>query len=157
MILWKSICHSYDLFVFRAAKWLKCWRYGVEPYSINQSINLSLATLTACSSVVKCKTLFDRNIPERDVKTIDRKPKVKWKLYFFYVNLRYTTVSNWVDEQEIMSRTGHRSETVVRKYKRSNSVLMENVSKVLNPPKDDEIRRPTPSSDHSRKFVDEWQ
>ena len=40
-----------------------------------------------------------------------------------------------VDEQEIMSRTGHRSETAVRKYKRSNSVLMENVSKVLDPPK----------------------
>ncbi|XP_078330429.1 uncharacterized protein LOC111100766 [Crassostrea virginica] len=40
-----------------------------------------------------------------------------------------------VDEQEIMSKTGHRSETAVRKYKRSNSVLMENVSKVLDPPK----------------------
>ena len=27
----------------------------------------------------------------------------------FTKNLRYATVSSWVDEQEIMSRTGHRS------------------------------------------------
>ncbi|XP_062568432.1 uncharacterized protein LOC134230612 [Saccostrea cucullata] len=39
-----------------------------------------------------------------------------------------------IDEQEIMSRTGHRSETAVRKYKRSNSALQERVSEVLNPP-----------------------
>ncbi|XP_052679523.1 uncharacterized protein LOC128160267 isoform X1 [Crassostrea angulata] len=40
-----------------------------------------------------------------------------------------------VDEQDIMSRTGHRSESAVRKYKRTNSVLQESVSKVLDPPK----------------------
>ena len=40
-----------------------------------------------------------------------------------------------VDEQEIMSRTGHRSETAVRKYMRSKSALMEIVSKVLDSPK----------------------
>lgn len=39
-----------------------------------------------------------------------------------------------IDEQEIMSRTGHRSEVAVRKYKRSNSALQERVSEVLNPP-----------------------
>lgn len=33
-----------------------------------------------------------------------------------------------------MSRTGHRSEVAVRKYKRSNSALQERVSEVLNPP-----------------------
>lgn len=35
-----------------------------------------------------------------------------------------------IDEQEIMSRTGHRSEVAVRKYKRSNSALQERVSEV---------------------------
>jgi hypothetical protein len=30
-----------------------------------------------------------------------------------------------IDEQEIMSRTDHRSETAVRKHKRSNSALQE--------------------------------
>ena len=59
-----------------------------------------------------------------------------------------------MDEQEIMSRTGQCSEMVVRKYQGSNSVLMETVESVGSA-KDDEIRRPTPSSDHSRKFVDE--
>ncbi|XP_048775614.2 uncharacterized protein LOC125680217 [Ostrea edulis] len=49
-----------------------------------------------------------------------------------------------VDEQEIMSRTGHRSETAVRKYKRSNSVLLENVSKVLDPPKMMKFEEPLP-------------
>jgi integrase len=39
-----------------------------------------------------------------------------------------------VDEQDIISRTGHRSETAVRKYKRSNSVLQEKNSKVLDSP-----------------------
>lgn len=39
-----------------------------------------------------------------------------------------------IDDQEIMSRTGHRSEVAVRKYKRSNSALQERVSEVLNPP-----------------------
>lgn len=38
-----------------------------------------------------------------------------------------------IDEQEIMSRTGHRSEEAVRKYKRSNSALQERVSEDLNP------------------------
>ena len=49
-----------------------------------------------------------------------------------------------VDEQEIMSRTGHRSETAVQKYKRSNSVLMENESKVLDPPKMMKFEDPLP-------------
>lgn len=40
-----------------------------------------------------------------------------------------------VDEQDIMSRTGHRSASAVRKYKRINAVRQESVSKVLNPPK----------------------
>jgi hypothetical protein len=39
-----------------------------------------------------------------------------------------------IDEQEIMSRTGHRSEKAVRKYKRSNAELQGRVSEVLNPP-----------------------
>ena len=37
-----------------------------------------------------------------------------------------------------------RSETAVRKYKRSNSVLMENVSKVLDPPKMMKFEDPLP-------------
>ena len=49
-----------------------------------------------------------------------------------------------VDEQEIMSRTGHRSETAVRKYKRTNSVLMKNVSNVLDPPKMMKFEDPLP-------------
>jgi integrase len=40
-----------------------------------------------------------------------------------------------MDEKDIMSRTGHRVEAAVRKYKRSKFVLQENVSKVLDSPK----------------------
>ena len=36
-----------------------------------------------------------------------------------------------VDEQEIMRRTGHRSQTAVRKYKRSNDAISQNVSKIV--------------------------
>ena len=39
-----------------------------------------------------------------------------------------------IPEQEIMARTGHRTETAVRKYKRSSSTIHEEVSQVLNPP-----------------------
>lgn len=39
-----------------------------------------------------------------------------------------------IDEQEIMSRTGHRSEKAVRKYKRSSDEIQEKVSSVLDPP-----------------------
>lgn len=39
-----------------------------------------------------------------------------------------------INDQEMMYRTGYRSEVAVRKYKRSNSALQERVSEVLNPP-----------------------
>lgn len=39
-----------------------------------------------------------------------------------------------VDEQEIMKRTVHRSEKVVRKYKRSSDEISKNVSNIFNPP-----------------------
>ena len=39
-----------------------------------------------------------------------------------------------VPEQEIMSRTGHRSEMAVRKYKRPSEKILQEVSDVLNPP-----------------------
>lgn len=39
-----------------------------------------------------------------------------------------------VDEQEIMLRTGHRSEKSVRKYKQSNSDIQRKVAAVLDPP-----------------------
>ena len=39
-----------------------------------------------------------------------------------------------IPEQEIMARTGHRTETAVLKYKRSSSKIHEEVSQVLNPP-----------------------
>ena len=38
-----------------------------------------------------------------------------------------------VPEQEIMARTGHRSETAVRKYKRSSEEMLKQVSGVLDP------------------------
>ncbi|XP_062620651.1 uncharacterized protein LOC134282241 [Saccostrea cucullata] len=41
---------------------------------------------------------------------------------------------NGVDEQEIMGRTGHRSEVGVRAYKHGNAEIACTVSKVLNPP-----------------------
>ena len=44
-----------------------------------------------------------------------------------------------VAEQEIMKRTGHRSEKSVRKYKRSSDEISENVSNVLNPPSNKKI------------------
>jgi len=39
-----------------------------------------------------------------------------------------------VEEQEIMQRTGHRSTTTIRKYKRSNDEISAKVSCVLDPP-----------------------
>ena len=39
-----------------------------------------------------------------------------------------------VDEQEIMSRTGHRSEKGVRKYKQSCPKIQQNVASILDPP-----------------------
>lgn len=39
-----------------------------------------------------------------------------------------------VSEQEIMRRTGHRSEKSVRKYKRSSEQMEVEVSKILDPP-----------------------
>lgn len=42
-----------------------------------------------------------------------------------------------IDEQEIMGRTGHRS-NAVRVYKTSNSEIQKNVSNVLNPPQTEE-------------------
>jgi len=39
-----------------------------------------------------------------------------------------------IDEQEIMARTGHRSEKAVRKYKQSCSEISKKVSAVLDPP-----------------------
>ena len=39
-----------------------------------------------------------------------------------------------IDEQEIMARTGHRSEKAVRKYKQSCSEISKKVSAVLNQP-----------------------
>ena len=38
-----------------------------------------------------------------------------------------------VPEQEIMARTGHRSESAVRKYKRSSEEILKQVSGVLDP------------------------
>jgi hypothetical protein len=39
-----------------------------------------------------------------------------------------------VDEQEITRRTGHRSTTAVRKYKRAIDEMSANVSNILDPP-----------------------
>ena len=39
-----------------------------------------------------------------------------------------------VDEQDIMARTGHRSEKAVRKYKQTCPTFRKRVSKVLDPP-----------------------
>ena len=39
-----------------------------------------------------------------------------------------------IEEQEIMSRTGHRSIVGVRKYKRPSSEMLKSVSAVLDPP-----------------------
>lgn len=39
-----------------------------------------------------------------------------------------------VDEQEIMARTGHRSEKSVRKYKQSSTEIQQKVASVLDPP-----------------------
>ena len=39
-----------------------------------------------------------------------------------------------ISEQEIMRRTGHRSEKSVRKYKRSSEQMEVEVSKILDPP-----------------------
>ena len=43
--------------------------------------------------------------------------------------------NNDIDEQEIMKRTGHRSTTAVRKYKRSSDEISASVSRILDPPK----------------------
>ncbi|CAC5413268.1 unnamed protein product [Mytilus coruscus] len=39
-----------------------------------------------------------------------------------------------VDEQEIMARTGHRSQAGVRKYKRTSAEISGTVSRILDPP-----------------------
>ena len=41
-----------------------------------------------------------------------------------------------VDEQEIMQRTGHRSEKSVQKYKVALSEIQKRVAAVLDPPKE---------------------
>ena len=41
-----------------------------------------------------------------------------------------------VDEQEIMQRTGHRSEKSVQKYKVASSEIQKRVAAVLDPPKE---------------------
>ena len=41
-----------------------------------------------------------------------------------------------VDEQEIMQRTGHRSEKSVQKYKFASSEIQKRVAAVLDPPKE---------------------
>ena len=41
-----------------------------------------------------------------------------------------------VDEQEIMQRTGHRSEKSVQKYKVASSEIQNRVAAVLDPPKE---------------------
>lgn len=52
-----------------------------------------------------------------------------------------------IDEQEIMSRTGHRSEKAVRKYKRSSDEIQEKVSSVLDPPAPKKVKpESTPST-----------
>ena len=48
-----------------------------------------------------------------------------------------------VDEQEIMSRTGHRSEKAVRKYKTPSAGVILNTSSALNPPPEKRIKRET--------------
>ena len=42
-----------------------------------------------------------------------------------------------IDEQEIMARTGHRSEKSVRKYKQSSTTIQQKVASVLDPPRVD--------------------
>ncbi|CAC5386769.1 unnamed protein product [Mytilus coruscus] len=42
---------------------------------------------------------------------------------------------SYVDEQEIIRKTGHRSSTAIRKYKRANDETSANVSHILDPPK----------------------
>ena len=39
-----------------------------------------------------------------------------------------------IDEQEIMNRTGHRSEKSVRRYKQSSTNIQRKVAAVLDPP-----------------------
>ncbi|KAK3107796.1 hypothetical protein FSP39_022395 [Pinctada imbricata] len=53
-----------------------------------------------------------------------------------------------VDEQEIMQRTGHRSETAVRKYKRTNSALQGHVSEISNPPTSKKVKCETTESEN---------
>ena len=48
-----------------------------------------------------------------------------------------------VEEQEIMARTGHRSERSVRKYKRSSDEIADKVSDILNPPPAKQIKLET--------------
>lgn len=47
---------------------------------------------------------------------------------------QHRCILSGIDEQEIMSRTGHRSEKAVRKYKRSSDEIQEKVSYVLDLP-----------------------
>lgn len=53
---------------------------------------------------------------------------------------------NGVSEQEIMRRTGHRSEKSVRKYKRSSEHMEMEVSKILDPPVNEPDRNIGPPS-----------
>jgi len=46
-----------------------------------------------------------------------------------------------VDEQEIMRRTGHRSEKGVRKYKTAGVAIMEKVGSILDPPQKSASKR----------------
>lgn len=62
-------------------------------------------------------------------------------------NIRNTDVYlSGIDEQEIMSRTGHRSEKAVRKYKRSSGEIQEKVSSVLDPPAPKKVKPESPPS-----------
>lgn len=62
-------------------------------------------------------------------------------------NIRNTDVYlSGIDEQEIMSRTGHRSEKAVRKYKTSSCEIQEKVSSVLDPPAPKKVKPESPPS-----------
>ncbi|KAL5015051.1 hypothetical protein ScPMuIL_009321 [Solemya velum] len=53
-----------------------------------------------------------------------------------------------VDEQEIMRRTGHRSEKSVRKYKSASPAILEKVASVLDPPQSSVERRALETDTH---------
>lgn len=48
-----------------------------------------------------------------------------------------------IDEQEIMSRTGHRSEKACRKYKVPSSEVLKRTSAALNPPSPKRVKSET--------------